>query len=130
MIFNDQNIEIEKVEASYIVKNNSSSTCIDIYAKNSNSISFMFNNKEFDPRKLELNKTVSIVKEIYWDVDFNTNDGNYVFDITKDKINLTRLEDNIFQIDVYVNNPDIIFSQSDNSFKNLTINTKFSFIYE
>lgn len=130
MIFNDQNIEIEKVEASYIVKDNSSSTCIDIYAKNGNSISFTFNNKDFDPRKLELNKTVSIVKEIYWDVDFNTNDGNYVFDITKDKIDLTRLEDNIFQIDVYVNNPDIIFSQSDNSFKNLTINTKFSFIYE
>ena len=131
MIFNDENIEIEKVEAAYIIRKNSRSTGIDIFAKDGKSISFTFNGEEFDPRQLEKNKTTDIKPYIYWDVDFETKEVTYVFDLTKDKVDLIRLDDNLYNIKVQVENPDMIYSQpsSDQTFKNLIIDTTFSFIY-
>ncbi len=130
MIYNDETIDINNVEAFYIVRKNSRDTYIKISAKD-NSITFTISDNDFDPRKLEMNKEIDLVKHIYWDVTLKTKDTYYLFDLTKDRVELTRLEDNKFNIKVDIKNPDMIYSPNEDnpSFKNLIIDTNFSFIY-
>lgn len=129
MIFNDEKFDLEEIKGQFIINKNSSETNIEVKCKDF-SIVFTFNDDEFDPRKLELNKKVDIKKSIYWDVDIVYKDIVYVFDLTKDIINLTRLDDNLFHLEVKIENPDMIYSiPRDNSFRNLIIEEDFSFIY-
>ena len=132
MIFNDEEIELEKVEARYIIRKNSRSTYIEIHSKDGNSIVFSFKRGEFDPKLLDKNKVIDLRKYIYWDVTLVTSETYYLFDLTKDKIDLIRLDDNIFNIKVNIENPDMIFSplHENATFKNLIIDTNFSFLYE
>ena len=131
MIYNDEKFEIEKVDAFYIIRKNSRDTYIEIFSKDGIHIAFTFNEKEFDPKKLVKNKEIDIKKYIFWDVELITNEANYLFDLTKDTVNLTRLDDNLFNIKVHIEKPDIIYSpiSTNASFKNLIIDSNFSFVY-
>ena len=132
MIFNDEKIEIEKVEAFYIIRKNSSDTYIRVISKKGQSIDFTFSDEELDPRLLEMNKTVNLVPHLFWDVTLYTNETLYLFDLTKDKVELTKLGENLFKIEVNIDNPNMIYSplSRDATFKNLLIEASFSFVYE
>ena len=132
MICNDKEVEIEKVEAFYIIRKHSWSTYIEVISKEEDRIDFTISDKEFDPRLLKINECVDLVPHICWDVTLNTKETYYLFDLTKDKVELTRLDDNLFKIKVDIENPNMIYSPlaSDATFKNLKFETNFSFIYE
>ncbi len=131
MIYNNESIVSITVEAYYITRKNSSDRYIKIIFDNK-SIILGFNNKDFDPRNLNINQKINLLDYIYWDVELKTSEVIYLFDITKEKIELTRLDDTLFKIDIHIENPDMIHSylKEDESFDNLCINTEFSFIYE
>ena len=131
MIFNDINVEIDKIEAFYIIRKNYYDTYISIKSKDNKSIVFTFKD-DFNPKDMILNEKIDLVKQIYWDITFKTNDTFYLFDITKDKVFLTRLDDNKYRLEVNVKNPDMIYCPlGDNeSFNNLSIDVTLSFIYE
>jgi hypothetical protein len=127
MIFNNEEIEVLKVEAFF----NKSKRYIDIFLKDGISISLNFKNTDFNPKNLELNKKVNLNDYIYWDTSLKTKESYYLFDISKDVVNLTRLEDNLYSIEIDIEKPDMIYTPlGDNiSFNNLKTNTDFSFIY-
>ena len=129
MIYNDTEIGLEKVDAFYITRKHSANTYIEMFFKTGMHITFTFNNKEFDPRMLEKNKIINLIEYLYWDVTLVTNETYYLFDLTKDIVNLTRIDDNLFNIKVNIKDPDIIYSPSNENFKNLIIDLNFSFIY-
>ena len=131
MIFNDINVEIDKIEAFYIIRKNYYDTYISIKSKDNKSIVFTFKD-DFNPKDMILNEKIDLVKQISWDITFKTNDTFYLFDITKDKVFLTRLDDNKYRLEVNVKNPDMIYCPlGDNeSFDNLSIDVTLSFIYE
>ena len=131
MIFNDENINIEKAEACYIIRKHSKDTYIKLYSEDEKSIVFSFCDNEFDPRNLEMNKKTDINKLIYWDISLKTKDTYYLFDISKDKVELTRIDDNLFELEVDVENPNMIYSpiNENATFKNLIIKTNISFTY-
>lgn len=131
MIYNDEKIDIAKVNAVYIIRQNSRDTYIEIISKDEKRITFSFNTIEFNPKKLEKNKKFNLIEYIYWDVKLITNDTYYLFDLSKEKIYLTRLDDNLFKIEVHIENPDMIHSSDHESptFNNLLIDTSFSFSF-
>ncbi len=131
MIYNDEKYEISKVEAHYILRKNSHDTYIEIFS-NDISIVFAFDSfnpkeKDFSPFKLEKNERISLINHIFWDVTLVTKETYYLFDLTKDKIYLTRLDDNLFKLEVDIEKPDMIYCPLGKSFKNLKIDTNFSF---
>ena len=132
MICHDKEVEIEKVEAFYIIRKHSWSTYIEVTSKDEDSIAFTIYDKEFDPRLLKINECVDLVPHVFWDVTLKTKETYYLFDLTKDKVELTRLDDNLFKIKVDIEDPNMIYSPlaSDATFKNLKFETNFSFIYE
>ena len=73
-----------------------------------------------------------MIDKIYWDVSLVTPETYYLFDLSKDKVNLTRLDDNLFNLDVMIEKPNIIYCPlgENESFKNLIINTNFVFVDE
>jgi len=126
MIYNDEKVDITKVDAIFEDNNVS----IEITADDKNMF-LCFNDKSFDPMTLNINEKISIVDKIYWDVELVTKDTYYLFDISKDVVDLTRIDDNLFKVDVSITNPDIIFCplDNDNCFKKLIISVNFSFYY-
>ena len=130
MIFNDHSLKIDKVEAFYIIRKHSFDTYIKVIAKDNTNISFTFNENDFSPKNFKINEKIDLVKHIFWDITLKTNDTYYIFDISKDKVYLTRLEDNKFRLEVNIDNPDIIYCPKNESFKNLIIDVTFSFVYE
>ena len=130
MIFNDNNLEIKYINANYIVRKNSRDTSINIYANDDSFISFCLN-KDFDPRNISINETISLIDHIYWDVSFKNNKDIYVFDITKESLKLTRLDNNSFKLTGKIENPDLYYTKPEGlTFNLLEIDTKFSFVYE
>ena len=132
MIYNDKEFEIEEVEAFYIIRKNSTDMYIKVLSKDGHRIMFSWKEKNLNPRLMKINKPINLVPYIFWDVTLVTKDTYYLFDLTKDKVELTRLDDNLFKIDVYIEKPDIIYCPlvDNDTFKNLIINTTFSFCYE
>ena len=131
MIYNDLTIEIDKIEAFYIIKKNYYDTYISIKTIDNKSILFTFKDN-FNPHDMIINEKIDLVKYIYWDITLKTNDTFYLFDITKDKVFLTRLDDNKYRLKVSIKNPDMIYCPlGDNeSFNNLSIDVTLSFTYE
>ena len=132
MIYNNKNIEIEKIKAFHIIKKNSREDYIEVLGKDGLRIDFCFNNEGFDPRKMSKNKKINIIKYLYWDVTLTTKDTFYLFDLTKEQVYLTRLDDNQYELDVHIENPDMIFSPSQEhpTFDNLIVKETLNFIYE
>lgn len=120
MIFNNETLEIKKITAQI-------NDYIEIISED-NKITFnlSFNREEFDVNDLKLNIKTSIIKYLYWDVTIETKETYYLFDLTKDKVYLTKLDDNKYKIDI--ENPDIIYCPLNKSFDNLKITSEFSFI--
>ncbi len=132
MILNNEDLGIPIVKALYIIKKNSFDTYIEIISKDNKRINLAFKDRHFNPKSLEKNKKINLIEYIYWDVELVTNETYYLFDITKDKVFLTRLDDNLYNIEVNIKNPDMIYSPSGEkqSFNNLYINVNFAFRFE
>lgn len=131
MVYNDESIKSVKVNANYIIRKYSRNICIEVFFDDKR-IAFCFSDDKLDPRDIKIGDTIDLVKHIYWDVEVITKDTYYLFDLTKDIINLKRVDDNIFNIDVRIENPDMIYTPDtiNKGFKNLIINSDFSFNYE
>jgi hypothetical protein len=128
MIFNDEDLGKPIVNAFYIIKKNSTNKCIEV-SSDDIRIRFSFNREEFNPLEIEKNKKINLRDYIYWDVTLFTKETYYLFDLTKDNITLTRLDDNLFNIDVKIENPDMIYCPlgEKEKFNNLYINANFAF---
>ena len=130
MIFNDNNLEIKYISARYIVRKNSRDTSIDIHSDNNSFISFYLK-EDFDPRNISINETINLTDYINWDVSFKNNKDIYVFDITNESLNLTRLGDNSYKLTGKIENPNLFYTKPEGlTFNSLVIDTEFSFVYE
>lgn len=121
MFYNNVDIGISKIDARY-------KYIIEITSQDESVTLFLgFNTKEYDVMKMELNKRTNIIEYLYWDVSLKVKDGRHLFDITKDKVYLTRLGDNKYRLEVDVENPDMIDSNVGEVFNRLKVDTEFSF---
>ena len=119
MIFNNVEMNIKEVLANqYFIE----VTSDDI------SIILGFNQEKLDLKSLNINETIDLNKYIYWDVSIKYKDDNLLFDISKDIVELTRIEDNKYKLYIDINNPDMIIPKP--SFDNLKIDTTISFDYD
>lgn len=119
MIFNDIEMNIKEVIANqYFIEINSDNL----------SIILGFNQEKLDLKRLNINETIDLNKYIYWDVSIKYKDDNLLFDISKDIVELTRIEDNKYKLFIDINNPDMIIPKP--SFDNLKIDTTISFDYD
>lgn len=121
MFYNNEDIGISKIDAYY--KNIIEITSLDEDV----TLILGFNTEEYDVMNMELNKRTNIVEYLYWDVSLKVKDGRHLFDITENKIYLTRLEDNKFRLEVDIENPDMIDSNVDEIFNSLKVDAEFSF---
>ena len=122
MTFNDENIDIN-VEANY-------NDYIKIFSKDGKKeIYFNFNQKQLDLKNMTINEKLDIVKYLNWDTSIQTEKTYYLFDLSKDKIYLTKIDENKYMLDVDIENPDMIYCPlgSNESFKKLKINAELSF---
>lgn len=128
MIFDGEEIKIKEIDAT-IDEKNTVGFNISIDGENGEIISFTTNSEETDPRTFKVNEKVNIIKNIYWDVSFGINGTYYLFDITKDSVYLTKLEDNKYRLEVNITNPDMIYTPlgENESFDSLLIDVTFSF---
>lgn len=121
MFYNYVDIGISKIDARY-------KYIIEITSQDESVTLFLgFNTKEYDVMKMELNKRTNIIEYLYWDVSLKVGEGRHLFDITKDKVYLTRLEDNKYRLEVDIENPDMIDSTVGDAFNSLKVDTIFSF---
>jgi len=129
MIYNDESIKSVKVNANYIIRKNSRDTNIELFFDDKR-IAFCISD-ELDPRDMKIGDTIDFKNHIYWDVEVITKDTYYLFDLTKDMVNLKKIDDNLFNIDIKIENPDMIYTPDtiNKGFKNLIINSDFSFNY-
>lgn len=131
MHFNNTDLIITRTEASFIKRKHESNTSIDVYFKDNRFISFTIND-DFDPRNIKINEKINLINHIYWDVSFKDNDTSYTFDVTKESIELTRIGNNDYSLEVNINNPSMFYTTNDSktSFDTLKFSTEFSFVYE
>ena len=121
MFYNNEDIGTSKIEAYYknIIEITSLDETITLYLG--------FNTKEYDVMKMELNKRINIIEYLYWDVSLKVREGRHLFDITDNKVYLTRLDENKFRLEVDIDNPDMIDSNVDEIFNGLKVDAEFSF---
>ena len=121
MFYNNEDIGISKIEAYYknIIEITSLDETITLYLG--------FNTKEYDVMKLEFNKRINIIEYLYWDVSLKVREGRHLFDITDNKVYLTRLDKNKFKLEVDIDSPDMIDSNVDEIFNSLKVDAEFSF---
>ena len=121
MFYNNEDIGISKIEAYYknIIEITSLDETITLYLG--------FNTKEYDVMKMEVNKKINIIEYLYWDVSLKVREGRHLFDITDNKVYLTRLDENKFELEVDIDSPDMIDSNVDEIFNSLKVDAEFSF---
>ena len=132
MVVDEKDFGIREIWAFYIYRKNSSDRYIEISSKNNDyRIVFSFNNNDFSPKSMKKNQTINLINYINWDVELENNDSYYLFDISKEKVLMTKLDNNLFNILVKIENPDMIYSSlgEEATFNSLSIDTNFSFIY-
>lgn len=121
MFYNNVDIGISKIDARY-------KYIIEITSLDESVTLFLgFNTKEYDVTKMGLNKRTNIIEYLYWDVSLKVGEGRNLFDITKDKVYLTRLDDNKYRLEVEIENPDMIDSTVGETFNSLKVDAEFSF---
>ena len=126
MIYNGENLKTGEIEANY-------GYLISIKAKDRKlELILGFQPKVCNFRDMSIGKSIDLIDYLYWDTTLVVDESYYLFDITKDKVILTKLEDNKFKIDVNIENPDMIYSPlgEDATFKSLIIDDEFSFNYD
>lgn len=128
MIFDGEEIKIKDIDAN-IINNKTIGFSIYIIGEKGMEIEFCSNNEGIDPRAFKLNERVNIVKNIFWDISLKTSESYYLFDITKDSVYLTKLEDNKYRLEGNITNPDMIYTPlgENESFESLLIDVSFSF---
>lgn len=123
MNINNEYFEITKTNAYY-------GYSIEIISKDKKFI-LNFNNEELILDKMELNKTIDLKKYIYFDAYFLDGKMNYCFDIADNKVDLTKIGDNLYKLDVDVKDIDEIVSyDTDYKLKTIKINTDISFEFD
>lgn len=120
MIFNDITYPITNVEANY-------KYFIKIKSNEDISIVFSFNLKELDYDSLKLNETINFIPYIHWDITLVTKEEKYLFDISNNKVELTKLDKNKYELKVEVKKPNMIIPG--NKFDNFSFKTEFEFNY-
>lgn len=123
MIFDDKDVGIGNVEANYLID-------VVIPSEDDTIKLFLgFNTKKYEFKEMPLNERIDVIEYLYWDVTLSVNGVSVLFDISKDKVFITRLGDNKFRFEVDVENPDIIYCyEGSEPFTNLKIDTEFSFM--
>lgn len=123
MIYNNENIEIGFVKAIY-------NDCINIKSiDNKKEIILNFNKNNYDFNSINIGQTIDFKKYLCSDTTLKINKTSYLFDLTKDKIFITKIDDNKFKLFVDITNPDIIFIYNpveNEIFKNLKIDIEIS----
>ena len=125
MIYNDDSIEIGLVEAIY-----DDWICIKS-VDNKKEIIFNFNKENYNFNHMDIGQTIDLKKYLNWDIGLKINKTSYLFDLSKDKVFLTKIDDNKFIFNVNIVNPNIIYIYNpieNETFKNLKINIEISFI--
>lgn len=126
MVYNNEYLEIGKIEAHY-------NYLIEISSLNGNVTLYLgFNTENYNFKEMPINEKMDIIKYLYWDTTLKTEETYYLFDLYKDKVYLTRLDDNKFRIEVDIENPDMIYCPlgENEKFDNLKIEAEFYFIYK
>ena len=131
MIYNNKDLGKEKINAYYVIRKHSRDTYIEIVGKDNIKISFYLSEK-FDLNNIKINDKVSLIDYIFFDNALVTKNNRYTFNIEKEVVNLTKLEDNLYNIEVKIDKPDMVYSSpnENKSFDNLYINANFKFIFE
>ena len=121
MNFNNKEYPITYVEANY-------NYFITIKSNDDISISFGFNLKKLDINSIKLNETINLIPYIHWDITLVTKEDKYVFDISNNKVELTKLDDNKYELYVDVKDPDMIIPG--NTFDNFSLKAELSFEFD
>ncbi len=131
MIYNNKDLGKEKINAYYVIRKHSRDTYIEIVGKDNIKISFYLSDK-FDLNNIKINDKFSLIDYIFFDNTLVTKNNRYTFNIEKEVVNLTKLEDNLYNIEVKIDKPDMVYSSpnENKSFDNLYINANFKFIFE
>jgi len=124
MIYNDEFIKIGFVEAIY-------NDCIDIKSMdNKKEIILNFNKNNYDFNSLNIGQTIDLKKYLCSDTTLKINETSYLFYLTKEKVFLSKIDDNKFKLFVNITNPDIIYVYNpveNELFKDLKIDVEISF---
>lgn len=124
MIINDLEYDV-LVEANY-------GYYIEISDKNNENrfiLSFAPNHK--DLKNLKLNERTLVTNDFHWDPGLVTKKGYYVFDIEDTNIYITRLDDNLFKLELGIKNPYVIVTDiNDSQVEYLGVNVEFQFNYD
>ena len=126
MIYNDENIEMGKIEVNY-------GYWITIKSKdNKKELVLNFKPNVCDFKDMNINQSIDLINYLHWDTTLKTDEIYYLFDLSKEKVVLTKLEYNVYKLDINIENPDMIYSPlgENATFKNLIINVEFSFNYD
>lgn len=126
MIYNNQCIGLGKIVAYF-------NDYIQITSKDGKKEIYLnFNRENYNFRDMKSNQKLDLIKYLHWDTTLKTEETFYLFDITKDKIYLTKLGDNKYRIEIDIENPSMIYCPlgENKTFYNLKVDAEFSFIYD
>lgn len=124
MIFNNESFEVN-VEANY-------GYFIEISDKSGkNKVVLSFTPDHKDLKNLNINERVFVTDEFFSDTSVIDEEGYCVLDISDINIYLTRLDDNLFRLELGVKNPYIMYTVPEGkTLDYLGVNVEFSFNYD
>ena len=123
MLINNEEHKIANVIANY-------GYFIDIISNDEDKFTLSFKLEHDDLKNIELNKRLNVTEQFDFDASLSDKDGYQVIDIYRDNVYITRLEDNLFRLEVIINDAVIMFNKSKTDLKTLNIDTQFSFNYD
>ena len=123
MLINNEEHKIANVIANY-------GYFIDIISNDEYKFTLSFKLEHDDLKTIELNKRLNVTEQFDFDASLSDKDGYQVIDIYRDNVYITRIEDNLFRLEVIINDAVIMFNKSKTDLKTLNIDTQFSFNYD
>ena len=106
---------------------------IEIFSKDKQKyLTLNFNGEKHDLKNMKLNEKIDLNKYLYYDTTFQTEETYYLFDSDKDKIYLTKIGDNKYNLEIEIIKPNMIFTPlgENESFDSLIINCEVSFVFD
>ena len=124
MIFNNKEYEIDRIDTD--------NENIEIYSKdNEVSLYLIGNPNEYNKiKELPFNERTNVNELFCWDSEVDYNNMSYVFDMSKDDVYITRLNDNKYLLEINIEKPDMIVAYENNkaveekSFDNFRVSTE------
>lgn len=83
-----------------------------------------------DLKNLKLNERTLVTDDFHWDPSIVRGENYYVIDISDINIYLTRLDENLFKLELGVKEPSVIYSTIEEKLEYFGINVEFSFNYD